>query len=300
MSWAGSLQLNPIKSAAHASIKGSHFPLTSAYIHHQTGFEIVDGNADVELDYIIDTMPDGTISANVDNFNLTFNDVVVHTFSGTVAANDADQDREVLRLPEIRLTDGQLRWPERSVSIAALAIDDTLVSLYRDEAGALNVLRSPTDPDPEGDAIVEAVDAATDDEQWQVSLQNFAINHLALNLEDRSVEPFADIGIADLNLSISDIDNDPDTRFPTSLAMQVRTGGTLTMDGTVSMLPGIALDMDLVIDNIALAGAHPYITPLADVNMDSGALNLNGHMNSSGEEPLSFTGDLDIVDFEIT
>ena len=300
LSWAGSLQLNPIKSAAHASIKGSHFPLTSAYIHHQTGFEIVDGNADVELDYVIDTMPDGTISANVDNFNLTFNDVIVHTFSGTAAANDADQDREVLRLPEIRLTDGQFRWPERSVSIAALAIDDTLVSLYRDEAGALNVLRSPTDPDPEDDPIVEVVDAATDDEQWQVSLQNFAINHLALNLEDRSVEPFADIGIADLNLSVSDINNDPGAKFATSLAMQVRTGGTLTMDGTVSMLPEIELDLDLVIDNIALAGAHPYITPLADVNMDSGALNLNGHMNSSDEEPLSFTGDLDIVDFEIT
>ena len=300
LSWAGSLQLNPIKSTAHASIKGSHFPLTSAYIHHQTGFEIVDGNADVELDYVIDTMPDGTISANVDNFNLTFNDVVVHTFSGTVAANDADQDREVLRLPEIRLTDGQLRWPERSVSIAALAIDDTLVSLYRDEAGALNVLRSPTDPDPEDDPIVEVVDAAADDEQWQVSLQNFAINHLALNLEDRSVEPFADIGIADFNLSVSDINNDPGAKFVTALAMQVRTGGTLRMEGTVSMLPEIELDLDLVIDNIALAGAHPYITPLADVNMDSGALNLNGHMNSSGEEPLSFTGDLDIVDFEIT
>jgi hypothetical protein len=300
LSWAGSLQLNPIKSTAHASIKGSHFPLTSAYIHHRTGFEIVDGNADVELDYVIDTMPDGTISANVDNFNLTFNDVVVHTFSGTVAANDADQDREVLRLPEIRLTDGQLRWPEKSVSVAALAIDDTLVSLYRDEAGALNVLRSPTDPDSEDDAIVEAVDAATDGDEWQVSLQNLAINHLALNLEDHSVEPFADIGIADLNLSVSDINNDPGAKFATSLALQVRTGGTLTMDGTASMLPEVELDLDLVIDNIALAGAHPYITPLADVNMDSGALNLNGHMMSSGEEPFSFSGDLSIVDFEIS
>ncbi len=300
LSWAGSLQLNPLKSAAHASIKGSHFPLTSAYIHHQTGFDIVEGNADVELDYTIDTMSDGTISATIDNFNLTFNDVVVHTFSGTVAADATDQDREVLRLPEIRLTDGKLRWPEKSVSIAALTMDDALVSLYRDESGALNILRSPTDPNPEDDATNESENSTTDDDEWQVSLRSFAINHLVLNLQDHSVEPFADIGIADFNLSVSDINNEPGTHFQTSLALQVRTGGTLTMEGAVSMLPEVEIDLDLVIDNIALAGAHPYIKPLADVNMDSGALNLKGHMNISGEEPLSFSGDLDIVDFEIT
>ena len=297
LSWAGSLQLNPLKSVAHASIKGSHFPLTSAYIHHQTGFDIVEGNADVELDYSIDTLADGTISAIVDNFNLAFNDVVVHTFSGTDAV---DQDREVLRLPEIRLSDGKLRWPEKSVSIAALTMDDTLVSLYRDESGALNILRSPADPNIDDAATDKPEDSATNDDAWQVSLQSFAINHLVLNLEDHSVEPFADIGIADFNLGVSDINNEPGAQFPTNLALQARAGGTLTMEGSVSILPTLELDLDIVIDAIKLAGGHPYIKPLADVNLDSGALNLNGHINSSEEELLSFAGDVGIVDFEIT
>ena len=122
LSWAGSLQLNPLKSAAHASIKGSHFPLTSAYIHYQTGFDILQGNADVELDYSIDTMADGTIKATVDNFNLALNDVAVHTFSGLDAADASNQDREVLRLPEIRLSDGKLRWPERRLSFSVLTM----------------------------------------------------------------------------------------------------------------------------------------------------------------------------------
>ena len=300
LSWSGTLQLNPLKSAAHASIKGSHFPLTSAYIHYQAGFEILEGNADVELDYTIDTMADGTISATVDNFNMAFNDVVVHTFSGTVATDAGNQDREVLRLPEIRLTEGKLRWPEKNVSFAALTMDDALVSLYRDTSGALNVLRSPADQDPGDDAIDEQVNSTTDNDEWHISLQSLAINHLVLDLEDHSVEPFAEIGIADLNLSVRDINNEPGARFPTSLALQVRSGGTLTMEGAVAMLPEVELDLDLVIDNIALAGAHPYIKPLADVNMDSGALNLSGHINSSGEESLSFAGDLSIADFEIT
>ena len=36
LSWEGELQLNPLRSAAHASIRGSHFPLTSAYIKHES------------------------------------------------------------------------------------------------------------------------------------------------------------------------------------------------------------------------------------------------------------------------
>ena len=296
LSWTGSLELNPLRSAGHASVKGSHFPLTTAYIHHETGFDIVEGNADAELEYTIDTLADGTIKATVDDFQLVFNDIVVHTFSGVKAADATVPDREVLRLPEIRLTDGRLRWPERSVSFAALTLDDALVSILRDESGSLNIARRPVEATEE---TADEEDSSGDDE-WQFSLHELAINHLALDLEDHSVEPFADVGIADLNLSIRAIDNEPATRFPTRLSMQARTGGILSLEGELSVLPELIFDLDLKIDNMMLAGAHPYIKPLADLHMESGALNLTGHLSNSSQEPLLFNGDVAIVDFEIT
>lgn len=297
LSWTGSLQLNPLKSVAHASIKGSHFPLASAYFNHQTGFDIVEGNADVELDYIVDTLADGTISAAVENFNLTFNDVVVYTFSGALGVDATSEDREVLTLPEVRLTGGELYWPEKTLAIEALAINNPLVKIYRDEAGVLNI--EPPVPDP-GAVDDKSGNEAGSDGDWQVSLQSLAINHLVLDLEDHSVRPFADVGIRDFALSISDISNTAGTRFPTSLDMQVRTGGTLKMNGSVAVLPEVEFNFDVAIDNIALAGAHPYIKPLADVNMESGALNLMGKIDGTGEELFAFDGDLEIVDFEIT
>jgi len=297
LSWTGSLQLNPLKSSAHASIKGSHFPLTSAYFHHETGFDIVEGNADVELDYAIDTLTDGSISAAIDNFNLTFNDVVVYTFSGALDVAATSEDREFLNLPEVRLRGGRPRWPEKSLSIESLDIEDALLSIYRDESGVLNIEPSVADAEAKVDEIEENPDA---DGSWQVALQEFNIDHLALDLEDHSVEPFADIGIADFNLSVTDISNEAGARFPTSIDMEVRTGGTLKLDGSVSVLPEILFDLQTVIDNIVLAGAHPYIKTLANVNMESGALNLTGNVSGSGKDPFAFDGDLEIIDFEIT
>ena len=41
LGWSGSLELNPLRSEGRAAIKGSHFPLASAYLKHETGFELV-------------------------------------------------------------------------------------------------------------------------------------------------------------------------------------------------------------------------------------------------------------------
>jgi uncharacterized protein involved in outer membrane biogenesis len=68
LSWNGSLELNPLRSEGRAAIKGSHFPLTSAYLKHEVGFDVDEGSVDVELDYRVDTRPDGTLEARVSNF----------------------------------------------------------------------------------------------------------------------------------------------------------------------------------------------------------------------------------------
>jgi len=41
--WAGSLQLNQLMSVGHAQVDGSHFPLASGYIRHDSGLDITDG-----------------------------------------------------------------------------------------------------------------------------------------------------------------------------------------------------------------------------------------------------------------
>ncbi|MFT5218275.1 MAG: hypothetical protein ACI9LO_002175 [Planctomycetota bacterium] len=51
LSWTGDLQLNPFRTSAHASLKAAPFALLSTYIRHQAGIDIVDGSADIELDY---------------------------------------------------------------------------------------------------------------------------------------------------------------------------------------------------------------------------------------------------------
>ena len=295
LSWSGSLELSPLNTAGTASIKGSHFPLLSAYVRHEAGFDVVDGTADVELAYDVSTDADGSITAAIDDFRLSFHDVHVVTFSP-----DSDQEqREVLSLPSMNLVGGHLRWPDETMSLDAISIDDAVVSAFRDEEGSLNL--APANSDEKNDDDFEVETTATGPEsEWQVSVGEFSINRLAFGLDDQSVSPAASVGVESLDLTVTGIDNQDGTAFPTDLKIVPSTGGTISLAGSVVALPAPVIDMTLNIDTLQLEGAHPYLKPLADVNLDSGAINLTGRVQSNAEETLALSGDMSIVDFLIT
>ena len=291
LSWNGTLQLNPLFSEGRASIKGSYFPLMSAYLRHEIGFDVVDGVADIALDYRVASRADGSFEASVDDLNLQFQDVFIRTFSAT----DTTLDRDVLQLPSLKLVGGTFRWPEQTISVAGLEFDDALLSLVRDETGALNII-------PQRSAKTEAsADApANNGSDWEFSLDRLSVSRTAIQLEDHSVQPAAHIGVKSLSIDVAEINNEPGSQFPTALSLLTGTGGTLTMDGTIAVLPEPLLDLEVAIDSLSLAAAHPYIRPLADVSLDSGTLNLSGRLQSLPADRLQFGGDLSIVDFLIT
>jgi hypothetical protein len=175
-----------------------------------------------------------------------------------------------------------------------------MLGVYRDKSGNLNVVPK-REPAPEEPAETdEAAPAEPSGQPWTMSLDTFAINRLAFALEDEAVQPTANIGISSFDLNITGIDNEPATRFPTSLAIVFPSGGTATLGGEFSVLPRPAFDLDLKVDKAALAAVHPYLKPLADVNLDTGTLDVAGKLKHDTDETLSFNGNLDINDFLIT
>jgi len=310
LSWTGDLQLNPLRSSGRALLEQSRFPLASAYIRHQSGLEIVDGSADLELDYEVYEASTGQIKANVDNFNLTFTDIVINSFADGTGFDFAGNDQQILKLPKIQLTDGQFRWPEQTLSLRSVSIDNPQLSLIRDENGVFNVEPRQID-NGEKNAIASANESVAKgndpnkndqnnlEDQWQLSVGKFAVNDLVLDLLDQTVTPAVKLGFSDFNLNISNISNLQDKRFPISLNLQVLSGGKLSLKGEVSVLPQPQLDLELTLDALQLAVLDPYIKQHANLSMDSGAINLSGSASSSADESLHFNGDLEVVDLAI-
>ncbi len=296
LSWSGSLQLNPLATAGRATVRGSHFPLLSEYIRHETGLEITDGEANIELDYSVDTDSQGEVRAAIDKLEILLTDMRVTTFHA--AADDTKQPREFLKLPKISLSGGALRWPERRVSATSFEIADAVLDLLRLDDGRFDFAVSSAADEP----VVEEVDEPSADENapWRIALDRFAITNLAVGLVDRSVDPAAETGLHAITLEVLEISNQAGASFPTTLSMAALNGGTIRLDGSVIALPEPELDFDLSVGDLQLAAAHPYIEPMADVSLESGALSIDGHLHHDAGEPLLFTSDITIADFLVT
>jgi len=305
LSWTGDLQLNPLRSSGKASLQDSHFPLASTYIRHQTGFEIANGSAGAELEYEVHATANGDIEASVVNIELTFSDIVVNSFADGTGFDFAGEDQKILTLPKIRLSDGQFHWPQQTVALGSLSIDNPQIELSRDANGVFSLEQRAVAPAGQdastaaGETAADESDQGAADNPWQFSLGQLSINQLAVSLLDQTVSPAATFGITDFNLTIDDISNLAGKRFPTSLSMQTLIGGTATLKGEMGLLPDPLVDFDVNIDAMQLEGVQPYIAQQANLSLDSGAVNLDGHISSDAQDPLQFNGNFEIVDLEI-
>jgi hypothetical protein len=298
LSWSGSLELNPLRSEGRAAIKGSHFPLASAYLKHETGFDVDEGSIDVNLDYRVDTRADGTLEASISNLEMSIRDILVQTFNR--ALGRSAPDREVLRLPAVRLWGGEFRWPEKTVSAAGFSIDDGVISLVRDADGVLNVLPAEVVESAEEDAGRQADPVAPDDDPWQLSLSQFSINRLAFSLDDQVVTPPANVGWRSLDIEVRDISNEAGAVFPTVAKLEALDGGSISIDGQLGVLPQPSFDFSLVVDALEFGMANPYLKQLADVHLESGALNIAAELESSASDSLNVSGDVEFADFLLT
>ena len=296
LGWSGTLQLNPLRSVGHAELLGSHMELVSAYIRHASGFDLVRGYADVGFDYVVNTTDSGELVAEIDNFEFTLSDVLVRTF-GAVTADGTPDDRDVLAVPTFNIRGGALSWPKRSVAVDEVAITDAALSIYRDAAGVVNVV--PRGSDQNATTAPDQSDLSASDE-WDVSLGHLSIDSLAVELTDDSLQPRAEIGNDDFTLAIENITTSAGARFPTEVSIVTRTGGTVKASGEIGVAPAVVAELSLLVEGLSLAESHPYLKPLADVNLDSGQLNLTASLSSGPDDVLAFSGDVAINDFMIT
>lgn len=303
LTWSGSLQLNPLRSAGEAAIDGSHFALLSSYIRHETGLDITEGNADIDFTYAVATAPDGSLSVTVDGFDLVLDGVRVQTFPAAADGGSGREPREFLSLPRLALSGGTFRWPERAVSVTAFDLDDAVIDLQRDETGMLDVVRNLPAAEPAEAAAPETPPPAATperEEPWRLALDAFRVNNLTARLRDESVSPTAETSWESVDLEVRDISNEPGAAFPTTASLRAGRGGTVTAEGELSVLPEAVVDFAIEMDEVALIGMQPYVRPLADVSFDSGDLNMQVRLRSSPEDPLRLEGDLSIDEFLIT
>jgi hypothetical protein len=227
----------------------------------------------------------GSIAINPFSFQLTVEDLEFDHPSGDPVA------RIGLLQANFELTalfSGVLR-------LAEVRVDRAEVLMHRDPQGVFNIasIRPLTETPP-----VTADEPATSG--WPLEIDDIQVANLAFRMTDETVEPAAIVGLDDLELVVTGFSTAPRTSFPVAVSMNVMSGGSIEVEGDVTLLPDMAATLRLALDSISLALLHPYSSPRADLSFDSGELTFDGAITIEADEPFKLTGDAAIADLLVT
>jgi hypothetical protein len=134
---------------------------------------------------------------------------------------------------------------------------------------------------------------------WKIRIGEAALVDAAVEVTDEEPGTPATLAIADLDVTLRELSNEPGASIPMELAATLGGGGKLSLAGTLVALPETTLDADLKVEGLALAQLQPYLSDVARVGIRGGALGLDGRMRySDDDEPFAFDGDLRITGFD--
>ena len=301
----GSLSVNPLALDGQVRLEGTYTPMLFRYFRDQLALPLTfdGGDLSATFDYRIAMDDSGELNAVLSNMDAALTGLNI---------NQPDHPH-LVELGELGLSGGSLIWPDQSVSIERVTVDDLLVRLFRAEDGSyLPGLAGPTtdeeepapaeepsaseEPSAAEETGMEAI--AEDAEEWRVEVGEIAVSrarvtHTDTTLEDGSLE------ISDLQLSLRDLSLADNQLMPLTLNVMLSPGGIMALNGQVQMFPDFQLTSSITITELALAAAQPYLNSVANIAIADGNLSLEGDLSAGGDQAFGYDGNLEVASLSL-
>jgi uncharacterized protein involved in outer membrane biogenesis len=185
---------------------------------------------------------------------------------------------------------------ERTVALETVEASKGALRLLRDADGTLHFQRAlRAAPSRAATAAPAAVAPAGAD--WNVHVGRFAVEGLAVDFEDRAVEPAARVRVADLRLAAENLDTRAGSIAQLDLAARVGAKGRVQVRGTASARP-LAIDARVGATGFDLVPLRPYFESQTNVILTSGAVDAKGRLTyRDAPAQARFVGDIAVNDF---
>ena len=287
--WTGSISLAPLKSEGELSIENSSMDQTIAYLKGLLPLESIAATLTLNTQYRLGIESDKGPQLELTDMELQLADVAV---------SGLDPVSEFLSLASFTVGGGVFHYPEQTVQFATVRISDPKVSASLDENRRLNLLELA--PKKQTDAPQSAQKADPSSPGWQFSIDQFVLNGGQVNLTDNSVVPALELGLADLQLTVSELTNQEGEVIPLSIKASPATGGSLGFEGQFSLLPGFSVNGQANAIDIELGTFQPYVAQNLNTLIEAGTLSAEADISLPAGQAFDAKGKLGISQLNVT
>lgn len=304
LEWTGKMTVRPFTASGHIALTGQRLPEMSAYLPADLLATIVEGTLDTAFDYDVSTRDEVT-AAELANVKVALKNLGIAQSSDDPSIAAA---RQLVRLDEFVVDGGHIALPQRSVSFQHVRLVKPQLSLSRDaqqrfvwetlwkEATPAAGTAAPSENS--AGAAVTPADVATP--PWSVEIAKIEVDDGGLTFTDQGVNPPADVGISGLAASLDMLSLADGAVMPFNVSFNVSGGGSIAVDGTVTAFPDVRVDAKAKIDALGLPVVNPYLGETTYLQLNSGALGIEGHLVSNPQELFGFDGQLQLAELDVS
>ncbi|ACB76357.1 DUF748 domain-containing protein [Opitutus terrae] len=268
LSWAGTLQAEPMRSAGELSLEGIVLPKYAPYYADLTQADLTSGRLSVRGRYELDLTP-GQHVMKLHEGMLQLHEVKVVQRSDRSA---------VLDLPAFEISGVDADALSQKATIAAIVLNGGKVSVRREKSGAINLLAMLQPAAPKGGSVaVAAPPAATPANAGaapklpDVTIEALTVKGLQVELTDEAPPRPAQLSLSGLDVSLKEISLAAGARMPLHLAFNWAPQGTVQLDGAVGLNP-VTAELKANVTGLALLPLSPYLEQFANAHITQGAL----------------------------
>jgi len=191
--------------------------------------------------------------------------------------------------------------PSRQVQIASVRSWDARISGWLGKDGRVNYQTlfagEATQATPPGEPRPGA-SADSSKKPWTVRIKEVSVENYGISFEDRRPATPVRLFLEPLRVKLANVTSQLDSKVNLDLFVRINDTGTIATTGAITMQP-LSMDLALDVSKIPLGPFQPYVDPIAELTLNSGAANLKGHLSygsPKGAGPLMhFDGMVSIV-----
>lgn len=272
--WTGSVSLNPVRSEGELRLVGPYVDLAYSYLRSALPVRLTGGWLEAGFQYDVALPAQGGFEAAITGFDARLSDLLI---------SDRGNGARLASVPVLQVEGGALQWGERSVTLERLLLDGVDLRPERAADGVINFLRLlPEAGQAANELVVEPVvapapPAAATPAPWTVRANQLALQNWTIGVVDHMpVQPVSvDISI---NATLDDLSNVPQTPVTVAALLDLSSGGSMRTGGVLNILPQFDFNGELVLEGLALPVIQPYVTPFANISVDSGVFGVTGDL----------------------
>lgn len=275
-SWAGTVSLEPMRSSGKFSLSGVKLPRLWQYLHDRFRFDVIDGTLAVDAGYALDV--DATpIGLQVSQANIRIEKLAIR--------EDGSLD-PVITIPALNVEGLDVNLATHEVTVEDIAVERASFTAWLNPDGTVNYQQmfAPVDSVQPPPAAGGDSPKPKDEKPWAVWLKEIRLSDHAIDFEDRTLPTPAQVEVRALIVKTRDVRIPIKEALPIEVGMQLNETGTIHVNGSVLPNP-LRADIVLALKDIAIRPFQPYFEKFARIDVQSGAVNLDGTVHFATEHP---------------